>query len=557
MERPGNRPVARPETLPANRPSIRPNERPATLPGNVTFPRPGDRPNVSRPDGSRPGGGISRPGGAAPLPENITRPGGGTGLTRPGTTRPGGGIMRPDNSIPNITRPGGGIARPDNTTPNINRPGGGIMRPDNTIPNINRPGGAVNRPGWGNDWGNAGNSGNWNRPGNRPGNRPNFNNNLNNNNINVNIRNNAHWSYRSNSWGNRPWWGNQHHHHWHHGCWGWGRSRSSFSSGFVWGVAAWSMGNWIFNSGYQNFSNPFPAPPVVNSAGTTIISYTRPITVVAAELPPLDEAAELAASEKAEIAMESALAAFRAGNFPAALTAVDNAISEVPGDPAMHEFRALVFFAMGRFNDAAGVLNPILASGPGWDWTTMTGLFESQDDYTKLLRKLEEHHKSNPDSAAANFLLGYHYLVLGHLEQALELFEHSAKLEPTDTVSAGLRDLIRDAVQPGGEEKEDAPPPAPVDPDKLVGTWVSEVADEGKITLVMTKEGDFTWTFDKTGNSGKLEGEFGISDPNLLVLVNEDSQMIGEVSFADDSKLSFVLAGGPRGDPGLTFVRKP
>jgi len=508
VERPGNRPTTRPEA----RPVIRPTERPATLPGNVSFPRPGDRP-------------------AAGIRPNLPRPEG-------GLSRPGGGLMRPDNTIPSITRPGGGL----------NRPGGGIMRPDNTLPNITRPG---NRPEWGNEWGNWGN---WNRP----GNRPNFNNNFNNNNININIGNNNNWSYRPNYWGSRPWWSSRHHHHWHHGSWchGWGR-RSSWSNGFFWGVTAWSMGNWIFNSGYQHFHNPFPAPPVVNHAGTTIINYTRPITVVAAEFPPGDEASELAAAEKAEAAMEDALAAFKQGEFATALIAVDRAISVVPGDPVMHEFRALVFFAMGRFNDAAGVLNPILASGPGWDWTTMTGLFNSQDDYIALLRKLEEHHQENPNSAAANFLLGYHYLVLGHLEQALELFGQSAKLEPTDTVSAGLRDLLRDSIETGEEDADDTPPPAPVDPDKLVGTWVSKVADDGTITLVMTKEGGFTWSFDKTGNNGEMTGEFGISDPNLLVLLAEDSQMAGEVTFEDDSKLSFILAGGPRGDPGLTFVRKP
>ncbi len=73
----------------------------------------------------------------------------------------------------------------------------------------------------------------------------------------------------------------------------------------------------------------------------------------------------------------------------------------------------------------------------------------------------------------------------------------------------------------------------------------------------MTKEGSFTWSVDKTANNGEMTGEFGISDPNLLVLLAEDSQMAGEVAFEDDSKLSFILAGGPRGDPGLTFVRKP
>jgi hypothetical protein len=41
------------------------------------------------------------------------------------------------------------------------------------------------------------------------------------------------------------------------------------------------------------------------------------------------------------------------------------------------------------------------------------------------------------------------------------------------------------------EDAEDTPPPAPVNPDKLVGTKVSKVADEGTITLVMTQEGGF------------------------------------------------------------------
>ena len=522
VERPGNRPIARPETLPSRpetRPVIRPNERPATIPGNVTFPRPETRP-ITRPDVSRPG---------------VTRPGGGT--TFPGITRPGGAVPLPEG----ITRPGGGINRPDN-----NRPGG-IARPDNTLPNINRPGGGLTRPGG------------VTRPDFNLNNRPIFSNY--NININNNMWNSPSWNNRPNYWGSRPWWGSHHHHHWHHGSWchGWSSNcrRRGFVNGFVWGVAAWSMGNWIFNSGCQHFHNPFPAPPVVNSGGTTIINYTSPITVAAAELPPLDEAAEQAASEKSQIAMEEARAAFKTGDFKTALTAVDTAISHMPGDPVLHEFRALVFFAMGRYNDAAGVLNPILASGPGWDWTTMTGLFKSQDDYTRLLRKLEEHHKANPDSAAANFLLGYHYLVLGHLEQALGLFEHAAKLEPTDIVSAGLRDLLRDSVNTGDEPAEELPPPVPVNPDKLVGTWTSKVAGDGTITLVMTKEGGFIWSFDKTGNNGKLTGEFGIYDSNLLVLISEDSQMIGEVKFEDDAKLSFVLAGGPRNDPGLTFVRNP
>jgi hypothetical protein len=90
----------------------------------------------------------------------------------------------------------------------------------------------------------------------------------------------------------------------------------------------------------------------------------------------------------------------------------------------------------------------------------------------------------------------------------------------------------------------------------MIGEWTLESEDEGTITLVMTQEGGFNWSFDKTGNSRKLEGEFGIYDSNLLVLISEDAQMVGEVTFTDDSKPGFILAGGLRGDPGLTFDRK-
>ncbi|MEY3898149.1 MAG: hypothetical protein RLZZ214_3670, partial [Verrucomicrobiota bacterium] len=468
--------------------------RPATRPGNVTFPRPGDRP-------------------------------GGSNVTRPGNTRPG-----------QVTRPRGGINRP-----NINL--------DNR-PNLNlnnRPDSRPNRPGWGDEWGNWGVR-------NPSNNRPDFNNN--NININTNINNNRSWSYRPSYWGRRPWWCSRRH-SWYHGSWchGWNRR----NNGVAWGIAAWSLGNVIFNSGYQVFVNPFPAPPIVTRSGTTIINYSAPITVVAGQLPPGEASIEEAADEKANDAMEAALAAFHKGDFAAALVSVDLALAQVPGDVALHEFRALIFFALGRFEDAAGVLNSVLASGPGWDWTTMTGLFDSQETYEELLRKLEDHTDANPDSAAAHFVLGYHYLVLGHLEHAVDLFDRVAVLEPRDTVSAQLRDLIKDSLASAAEESEvpqEPPVPAMVDPDKIVGTWVSK-REEGSVTLVLKEDGRFTWTFDKDDKAGDLAGEFGIAEENLLVLSSEDSQLVGAITFPEDSKLSFTLAGGPRGDPGITFERVP
>jgi hypothetical protein len=447
-------------------------------------------------------------------------------------------------------------------------------------PNFNnRPG---NRPNWGNNWGNWGN---WNRPG-RPG-RPGGNVNIGNNvnvNINNNFRRNANWGYRPNYWGNRPWWNAGSCHNWHHGNWnyGWNRrwyghynwyrprpwpgyvvydNNNNFAEGVAWGLAAWGLGNLIYNTGYQSYQNPYPAPPV-QSGSTTIINYSEPLTVSAGKMPPGDEKAEASAEEKSSAALEVSRAAFKKGDYLAAMKSVDESIAAMPGDTAIHEYRALILFALGKYGEAAGVLNPVLASGPGWDWTTMTTLYASQNTYTDQLRRLEDFARAKPDDAAARFLLGYHYMVCGHLDRAYEQFDQAAKLQPRDLIAAQLRDLCKSSApaEEGDEEtKEDppveqaAPPRDPVPADKLVGTWVSDRGEQGKVTLKLGEDGNFTWNFTKGDQNNDLTGTFSIDERGLLVLASEDSQMVGEIKLPEDNKLNFVLAGGPQGDPGLNF----
>jgi tetratricopeptide (TPR) repeat protein len=602
--KPATRPSTKPSTKPATKPSTKPAERPSTLPGNTrpgtggSGNRPSTLPGNTRP-GTGTGTGLNRP---STLPGN-TRPGtgNGTGMNRPTTkpmplpgrpeTKPGHvGYPRPgtggNNNIGN--RPGFG----NNNT--VNRPGGGNTVINNRPVNINRPN--INnrpstKPAWDNNqWGNWGN---WNN--NRPGygnNRPGFGNNVNiGNNVNVNINNNFHnnhnWGYKPNYWGSRPWWNANNCHGWHHGSWNYGwnsgwygrynyyRPRpwpgyyyndNDFAKGVAWGIAAWGLGNMIYNIGYQSYSNPYPAPPVQSSAGTTIINYSEPITVSAGNLPPGDAAAQTSAEEKSSVALEASRASFKRGDYLAAMKSVDEAIAWVPGDPAIHEYRALVLFALGKYGDAAGVLNPVLASGPGWDWTTMTGLYGSQTTYTDQLRKLEDYARAMPTDAATRFLLGYHYLVCAHLDQAYEQFDQAARLQPADTIAAQLRDLCKSSISPDkGDaptppvEAEKAPAPPPVPADKLVGTWVSDRGEQGKVTLNLAADGKFTWTFSKAGENkpADLSGDFSIDERGLLVLASEDSQMVGEIKLPEDTKLNFILAGGPQGDPGLSFDKAP
>ena len=514
------RPSGRPEggrpgiSRPDQRPSLeRPvNTRPSTLPGMVTYP--------SRPANARPGAGDRPVTGGRP----------GLGDLPPGMSRPSGAV-----------RPAPGFAKP-----NIDRRNLGLNRPATLPPNPGR----WDQRKWG------GNQGVW-------GNNANVN-------INNHFRYNNNFAYRPNYWGARPWWGAATWHPWHHGHWSYGWNSAyyrrhwwcddnDFARGFMWGIGVWSLGNLIYQTGYQTYRNPYPAPPVPYPAGgsSTTIIYEQPVSVTAAELPPGDDEAAKLAETKSKEALDRSRAAFKRGDYLAASKAVDEALGYTPGDVSLHEYRALVFFALGKYSDAAGVLNSVLASGPGWGWDTMTGFYDGTATYDAQLRKLEAYAKGSPEKADARFLLGYHYMVCGHMEKAHEQFAKASELQPADSISRQLRDLTADSIPDA--DGQDAQPPARPDPvpaGKLTGTWICDRGKDGKVTFTMSDNGDYTWNYMNGSQSTELKGTYGLDDKGLLVLSSDDSQMVSEIALKDDKFLHFTLIGAPDGDPGLDFVKQ-
>lgn len=507
--------------------------------------------------------------------------------------RPGGGS----------NRPGAGNNRPGNAN---NRPGLANNRPSG------RPGSKNNRPGGNrNNIGNKGNLNNnrvnnvhinnvnvgrrnngLNRPANLPANKRNWNSNKwggnrgvwgNNNNININnnFRYGNNYAYRPNHWGARPWWGAGGCHSWHRGHWnyGWNSryynrhwycSSGSFASGFVWGIAAWSFGNMIYDMGYNSYRNPYPAPPVTynvypesgGSSSKSSINYSEPVSVTAAATPPGDEAQTELAETKSDESLERSRTAFKQRDYMAAMKAVDEAIAYTPGDVTLHEYRALIFFALGRYADAAGVLNPVLASGPGWGWDTMIEFYDATATYDEQVAKLEAYVKGTPKAADARFALGYHYLVQGYMDKSYAQFEQVVKLQPNDSIARQLRDLAKSSLPDDENAPEPAPlpeaeRPAPVPTEKLVGTWVSDRGDAGKITFKMKEDGKFTWSYTAGDNSSELKGTYGIDDEGLLVLSmdEDDAQMVSVVDMKNDNDMHFTIVGSPDGDPGLDFTK--
>lgn len=589
-------------------PGVGSGNQPSTLPsgpgGGNRPPAPGIGNRPSQLPSTRPGAGGDRPsvGGDRPSQLPSTRPGGGRpsiGNGRP-ATRPG--------DVPGIAnRPADRPSRPGNNTrppqrPNLDRPS---QLPANRPGVADRPGG---RPGGGNWW-TAGAVGGGAALGGAVAGRGDVN--IGSINIDKNFERNMNWSTNRENWGYNPWWNRSAAHGWYGGCWnhgwnggyyggyyrGWGAYRppgyywddDDWGEALGWGLIGWGLGALCFSSGYNDYENPYPAAPVQTSYGAPV-TYTQPITIVATETVPVaQESADTKVQQMAEKAathIEKSQDAFRQGNYVAALESSNAAVAESPGDGALHEYRALVLFSLGKFSEAAGVLNPVLAGGPGWDWTTMVKLYDSQETYTKQLAALEQYTASKPEAADARFLLGYHYMVCGHVEQAAEQFRFASELQPKDTISKQLYNLCAVTSTPapaapagtaevpaagtesasqttaeGGErplpEALATPPitPETIPVEKLTGKWVVDKGEKGVVTLAIQEDGKFSWDFTKGGKSDGFSGEFSMNDDGLLVLDSEDTQMVATVAMPEENTLQFIIAGGPPGDPGLKFAK--
>lgn len=568
---PDNRPSPKGPNQPDNRPGGKGqgnagNNRPAPRPPALADKRPGN--NNNRPGDNRPG---NRPGDRPNHPNQPNRPGGHTPFV-PGKVTYPGQIAKPANrpGSNNNKRP---VNHPNRITKNRPQSLNQVVT-NNNIDNINN--------NWGNQWTNN-NTTIWNN------NQTTYRGPVV---INQNFKNSVNYAYRPTSWGARPWWSSSTYHNWHHGSWnyGWNNSWHSYHRpvnyyrppvylpGYrpyvaprpvvPWGIAAWSLGSLFYDSGYSTYRNPYQAPPVQTQ--TTIINYTQPLSVVASKEVPQPQEAAMTAEEMSSAALERARDAFSNGDYLSALKSTDESISYAASDPALHEFRALCLFALGRYGDAAGVLNPVLASGPGWDWATMSAFYPDGEIYTVQLRKLEAYVDSRPDSADSQFLLGYHYLVAGFIDEAYGMFDSVTTLQPADTVAVQLRNLTgsssptADSEEVPAEEISDAPPAdlgdgvvvEMISPDDIIGGWRSVSGDGKTITLTLSPDGPFEWNYEGAADGTVLSGEWSIDEEGQLILAAADVQMVATISLNEDT-LQFILAGSPVGDPGLSFQRIP
>ena len=324
---------------------------------------------------------------------------------------------------------------------------------------------------------------------------------------------------------------------------------------FGWGLGGWGLGSVYYNSGYLGYSNPYyvsSGPVYYNYAQPIPVSYNAPVTVV--ENAP----------DSADEAFNNAVAAFRQNDYDAALDITNKGITQHPDDAVLHEFRSLVLFAKRDYQQSAGTIHSVLAVGPGWDWTTLIGLYASAPIYTDQLRDLEAFTKSNPQDAASHFLLAYHYMTCGHSDDAVRQLQVVVQLMPNDRVATDILKMIA-APLPTQTDWTLAPPPAevaarpavqPVAATTLVGSWKAARADGSKFDLNLTSASTFTWSFTPQGQPAQaFDGTYTV-EGNVLALERKDGgSLIAEVTPAGDSRFNFKMLGAPAEDLGLDFQK--
>jgi hypothetical protein len=460
------------------------------------------------------------------------------------------------------------VARPSYNTPRST--GNAAIRP--ATPNFGANHAAFtqgNRANIGNSTniGNRANSGNSANIGNRAnignsaniGNRANIGNSANiGNRANVGNRANFGNSFNVNNNIVRPTHGDWNHGDWHHGDWHGNWNNSWYNRPVGW----WTAGDWAgaavsaipWSWGYWPYYNPYYAGVVVD--GGASIDYSQPIVVAQTAASPLGEPTDALVQDQAATLLDAARTAFMQGDYTSALAQVDQAIAQVPDDTVLHEFRSLTLFALGRYKEAAAAEYAVLSAGPGWDWTTLSGLYPDVDVYTKQLRALEQYAKSHADEPEARFLLADQYLTCGYTDAAALQLKEVVRLNPKDQLSAQLLSSISapETVEPAAPSQP-AAPTKPANAASLVGNWTATRADSATIKLALAGDGKFTWALDQNGKPQQFSGTYTVADDLLILKQGDNPVMVGQVATLASDRFNFKLAGDNPSDQGLTFAR--
>jgi len=348
-----------------------------------------------------------------------------------------------------------------------------------------------------------------------------------------------------------------HHNGWYHGAWcdhwgdNWQHMWSDHTAAMVLGTTMWGLNRMNYWFGYGAYSNPYYTEPLI--VDNTTIYYSEPMAAppeMVVSPAPTENPLPPGVTQDGMKNLDAAMGAFYDGKFKEALQLTNKALASMPKDAAIHEFRALVLFSMENYKEAAATLHPVLAVGPGWDWTTMSSLYPG--NYTPHFRTLQKYVEANPKVPEGHFVLAYHYMTQGHAEYAADELKEVLKLVPNDTVAAQLLQMMGKSPTPTEPAAESD---VKIDAAKAIGAWT---ASRGKAIFEMTldKDKNFTWTYTEGKTKQQVKGAYALDGNVLAMEPDAGGVMLAEITEPKGGTFVFRTVGAPKSDPGLTFKTK-
>jgi tetratricopeptide (TPR) repeat protein len=150
----------------------------------------------------------------------------------------------------------------------------------------------------------------------------------------------------------------------------------------------------------------------------------------------------------------AAESAFRSHHYDDAIEWAKRAAKEMPRDGRLFLLLSQAHFAVGEYRDAAGAARLGMSLLPAEDWGFVVENFRSyyhDSDYVAQVRRLRQFIAENPSHADARFLLGYHWLFLGHSEAAkreayfaaaFRELSQALELNPSDESANRLLEMV-------------------------------------------------------------------------------------------------------------------
>lgn len=208
--------------------------------------------------------------------------------------------------------------------------------------------------------------------------------------------------------------------------------------------------------GYNSW--PYSYTPRVYSYSGTSTAFVVPPTDIPDSLGSTS-AAPTDATAAGLSYQRAAESSFRSHHYDDAIGWAKRAAKEMPRDGGLFLLLSQAHLAVGEYRDAAGAARLGMSLLPAEDWGYVVENFRHyyhDADYVAQIRRLRQFIAEKPSHGDARFLLGCHWVFLGHAEAAnreayfaaanRELSQ-AAALAPRDEWANRLLELI-DGVRP-------------------------------------------------------------------------------------------------------------